>query len=231
MHMIKKMFFFNISLFLLFVQTLSLASGLMLGTIQFERPAGPFEDVPLYYGGHIIKKSINKRRTRVTFEILKERFQREFLLLVTAEITPVNKVTADGSVIFNTIDYLKVAENQTYKLYRLRLASKIVPTKNQKSEVEQFWIVDEIELPADGRILDNTIIVLYLPEMVEKIEGGSAIELPTIYMYTSKSFDTTNGIEERLLKMHLSALDTNTIHIPIKKMIAWDDKKIIIALE
>lgn len=200
-------------------------SSWILGTLK-SIDNHPLVTAPtIYYDGHIIQTETNG--STVHFEIPRGQRQSHFFILVTDSVTPIAKKNKDGDLIFNTIDYLKVPNNQPYKLYQVILMAQ----KTQQG-FAYYWAVIEMALDFDGRIPDQTVIINYLPELIDRVEGGDLVSLPTIYvrspLQTSKTL-LTNDVHERILKMQLATLDTNTIHTPIKKLIAQTEKKIIIA--
>lgn len=232
--MIKKPVLYTI-LFLLiktFYGTLSAiapTSPWILGSIQYESSSGN-HTAPLYYEGNSIKTSSDKRKIHLDFEIPRSRSQQTYYVLVTEQIFPITKKSITGEPIINTIEYLKVPKDNDYRLFQLQVQSELVTNARGKDERIYYWQVLEMVLPETGQIPSQTLIFLGLPDLISSFEsGGSLLAWPTMYMQTPAKNDQSSA--DRLTKIHLSVLDLNTIHIPIKRTVEYitDHKKIIIA--
>lgn len=179
----------------------------------------------IYYDGHIIQTETNT--STVHFEVPRAQRQSGFFILITDSVSPIAKKNDKGAIIYNTIDYLKVPTGQSYKLFHV-----ILRAEKTGQTITYFWVITPMALDYDGRIPDQTIIINYFPELVDRLEGGDTVSLPTIYVRSpAQAIQSivTEDMHERIVKMQLASLDTNTIHTPIKKMIAQTEKKIIIA--
>jgi hypothetical protein len=156
---------------------------------------------------------------KITFEIPKAIDQTHFEFLVTsAKIEFQLKHYPDGTEIINTFDYLKIDPQADYKYYVLDL-------------IDDAWDIKEDRLASTGQIPDRAIIVECYPEWVSDFKGGSAVELPTLYVNnTAERITSPENFEEALIKLELSALDSKIIHAPIKRQIQTvaDKKRILI---
>jgi hypothetical protein len=156
---------------------------------------------------------------KITFEIPKAIDQTHFEILVTsAKMEFQLKQYPDGTEILNTFDYLKINPQSEYKYYVLDL-------------VDDVWSIKEETLPTTGQVPDRAIIIECYPEWVSDFKGGSAVELPTLYIDNSSERNgSKENFEEALIKLELSALDSKIIHAPIKRQIQTvaDKKRVLI---
>ncbi len=124
----------------------------------------------------------------------------------------------------NTVNYLKINPAEPYKFYAIELV--LIPEqKDDSSEAKSNstmvykWLIKEIELPQNGRLPDDTIIVCYEPQFVERLDGGSSFEFPKIIL--KSDLLSAVGSEEKLhqesAKMLISALDLDAIHANIRQ--------------
>lgn len=159
---------------------------------------------------------------KITFEIPKGSDQWHFDLLVTAaKIEYQLKDSAEQQEIQNTVDYLKIDPNNSYKYYSLDF-------------IDNEWkIVDQV-LPKNGKLPDRTIIIECYPEWIQDVKGGSAVELPTVYLNNeiANADLTQEDFQEALIKLELSALDSHIIHAPMRrKTQTISDKKRILIMD
>ncbi len=210
---------FTFTLFTLFSMNSSIlaAPSLIGGTLQFSKNS-MLVPININCSGTQITTAIHETAMpKITFEIPKATHQTHFEILVTSSKLDVQlKKYPDQSEIINTFDYLKIDPQSSYKYYVLDL-------------VDEAWDIKEETLPATGQIPDRAIIVECYPEWINEFRGGSAVELPTLYVD-----NTTNRLEdnfeEALIKLELTALDSKIIHAPIKRQIQTvaDKKRILI---
>lgn len=157
----------------------------------------------------------------ITFEIPADSKEKRLYLLITdLELQPVSEQTNDGSVIFNTFQHLELASDALYRFFILN-----------QSETGK-WSISEEQLPDNRTIPDQTIVLLYFPELISHITDGSLSELPTIFIEPLPEEQThllPKEITERLIKMQLSAINLNTIHTPVKQLLHHKNSKILIA--
>ena len=187
---------------------------LFKGTIQFPHTISIIPNVRIYSAGYKIKNETTAHG--LSFEFPEEKNRKKFTILVTEKIDFMAEPES------NTIQYLKIPRGQSYKYYSvvsLKNGDEILSdaTNNGKKNVTpQFeWRIAEETLPyADGRILDDTIIICFNPSYVDRLEGGGPLELPKIVV--KKNIVQLAGSEDNLhdatTALLLSSLDTDTIH-------------------
>ena len=166
--------------------------------------------------------STHENAMKVTFEIPKGSDQWHFDLLITAaKIEYQLKDFPKQEDLQNTVDYLKIDPQASYKYYSLDF-------------VDGIWEVTEKKLPETGKLPDRTIIIECYPEWIQEIKGGSAVELPTIYLNnTIENLGATEeDFQDALVKLELTALDSKTIHSPMRrKTQTISDKKRILIMD
>ena len=199
----------------------SFAAPSLIGcTIQFSK-SSTLVPIAVNCGGTQITTSIHETSMpKITFEIPKASGQTHFELLITsAKIDCQLKQLPEQSSIQNTIDYLKIDPQSSYKYYSLDL-------------VEDTWDIKETTLPATGQIPDRAIIIECYPEWINNFKGGSRVELPTLYINNAATErgESEETFAEALIKLELTALDSKIIHAPIRRQIQTvaDKKRILI---
>ena len=195
------------------------APSLIGCTVQFDKNA-TLIPINVNCGGTQITTTVHETTLpKITFEIPKAVDQTHFEVLVTsAKMDFQLKQYPDGTEIINTFDYLKIDPQADYKYYVLDL-------------IGDAWDIKEETLPSTGQIPDRAIIIECYPEWVSAFKGGSAVEMPTLYVNNSAERNTSpENFEEALIKLELSALDSKIIHAPIKRQIQTvaDKKRILI---
>ncbi len=216
------------------------ARSLMMGMIQFPRTLKKTPSIRIYYCGKIVNSHTHKDMPKVTFEVSKNNHQTTFYLLVTEQIQYQIKTCNHLGWQSNTIDYLRLPPKQPYKFFRLELLPDVLETMNAiktsktnelETENKQYhWQVYEEQLPATGKIPDETIVVCYFPELITMNKGGNKLELPPITI--KRNIIDQMGSEEKLyeesLKLQIASLDTDTIHVPTKQEIKQDQQRTLI---
>jgi len=214
--------------------------SLVMGTIQFPRILKKVPFIRLYYGGKIVNSAIHKGIAKVTFEVSKNNRQNTFYLLVTPHIEYQVKPFA-APWQSNTISYLKLPANQPYKFYRLALQPNALTamdsremTKPSSRATEKnndyYWEVSEEQLPATGKIPDQTIVVCYFPETIFIRKGGSKLELPALVVNQKiiEQMGSEKKLHEESIELLIASLDTDTIHAPTKQEIKQDQQRTLI---
>jgi len=196
------------------------APSIIGGTIQYSRDSTGI-DLSVNYSGSQITTTFHKTVVpKITFEIPKGATQTHFEVLVTlAKIECKLKDRPDQLDIQNTPDYIKINPQSPYKYYELDL-------------IDDIWEIKEDKLPATGQIPDRAIIIECYPEWISDFRGGSAVELPTLYLNNAaiERGESDEKFKEDLIKLELMALDSNIIHAPIRRQVqtASDKKRILI---
>jgi hypothetical protein len=166
--------------------------------------------------------STHETAMKITFEIPKGSDQWHFDILITAaKIDYQLKEFPQQEDFQNTVDYLKIDPQSSYKYYALNF-------------IDGIWEITEKQLPETGRIPDRTIIIECYPDWIQEIKGGSAVELPTIYLNNAitESGSTEQDFKDALVTLELTALDSKTIHAPMRrKTQTLSDKKRILIMD
>ncbi|HTM06700.1 MAG TPA: hypothetical protein VL201_05695, partial [Patescibacteria group bacterium] len=128
------------------------APSLIGGTIQFSKDSTPIE-LSINYSGSQITATLHKSSIpKITFEIPKSNTQTHFEVIITlAKIDYQLKSRPDQTDIQNTIDYIKIDPQSSYKYYVLDF-------------VDEAWHIKEDTLPETGQIPDRAIIIECYPE-------------------------------------------------------------------
>lgn len=189
---------------------------LVLGSLQFPYSVEQIPVPRIYFLGKTIPCEIHKSERKITFDIPKNRFCKECYLLITESIDYTLKKSKYMADV-QAIDHIKVPQNQPYKFYRLTLVKDPQPDSDL-----YYWKVAQEGLPNDSRrIPDETIIILYTPDYVAQITGGSLLELPTIVMKSDivALAGSQDALFEQSIALQLASLNSDTIHAPLKHAI------------
>lgn len=148
--------------------------GFIMGAVQFPHAIKRIPTLQIYTCGNKIPGELclaDSDNKQFVYQIPHVAIQPPLYIAITPLIDYKKIDDAEN----NTIDYLKIPTNTPYKLYEV--------TPNNEKDKNNFWIVKELILdPTTGRLPDETIIISYDPSYIDKIEGGNAFELPTIYL-------------------------------------------------
>ena len=130
-----------------------------------------------------------------------------------------------------TVQFLKIAPGQKYKFYRVRIDRHDL---GEGDEAPSPWKIRQCRLIADGRIPDDTLMIVFDPECVEKLKGGNSLELPKIVM-KKNMLDAFGGSEEKMhekeAELLMSSLDLNIIHTKLTPEVKHDHQnKLVIAM-
>jgi hypothetical protein len=197
---------------------------LLVGSVQFPKTIESMEDICIYYGGKKINTEVDREGRRISFSLSEKKHRAIFYLLVI-DCANMSMQTTDT----NTVQYLKTVPNEPYKFYVLELIDGI--DKNEKS----YWRIKQTRLSDSGHIPDDTIIVCYNPDFVEKIEGGSELEFPKIYIKEDilSIVGSDSLLHDQTVQALLSSIDYNALHSSIKHQVKQNIalKTIIIAPE
>jgi len=212
----KLQYFFT--LFILSCPLVCRSGSFYFGSIKSTQTA-TLPSIPYYYRGN--SGLLMPQKEIITFEIPADSNQKQLYILITdMEPNPITQKTDDGTIIINTFHHLELAHNANYRFFVFEQSD------------DGSWNIHEESLPNEIIIPDQTVILLYLPELIEKIDGGLFSELPTIYIRPLASLsDSTSLLEinDRILAMHMGVINLNTIHSPIKQLKHHHNKKILIA--
>ena len=103
----------------------------------------------------------------------------------------------------------------------------------QDVEYTYEWLShEEKNIPANGRIPDDSIVVCYKPEYVQSLKGGNAFELPRIII--KKDIVKLAGSEEKLsdisVTLAAASIDMNAIHANIVSEVTQENRRTLITL-
>lgn len=170
------------------------------------------QNIYLYYCGQRIHRDAHTTHNKLFFSILESRMITHFYLII------INSMPDPEFITGNVVDYLKIDDSHHYKFYSLSLIAQ--EAKNDK-KTEYVWIIQEISIPSSGRLPDNTVIMSYDPDLVDHLEGGNAIELPTIIL--KKDISSLEEItNQQSIEIILSTLDYNAFHEAAKTELIHD---------
>ena len=168
--------------------------------------------------------------TKTTFEILKGSDQTRFYCLVTStNIGGKLKTASDNIAHQNTLEYLAINPTAPYKFYVIDLVKDTVAEAaiDSKTTQKQTYHVDiqEQTLPETGQIPDRTIIITCEPAWIIAIKGGTQAEFTIVLDNSSMDLcQSEETFEESLIKLQLAALDSNTLHTPMRRKIKTDGR-------
>ncbi len=80
------------------------------------------------------------------------------------------------------------------------------------------WTIDPMALK-ENKIPDDALIVCYTPQYVERMEGGSSIQLPKIIIKDNvlELAGSESNLIDSSITLLLSSLDTDAIHANVPK--------------
>jgi len=190
---------------------------LFVGSIVFPQTIKLIPEVSIYRGGVKIKTDTDHTSKKTQFTISDDKSCTTFYILVTQNIQP--------CVQDNTVKYLQVAPNERYKLYTLE---KI------KTKDSHEWRISLEENRKKNRVIpDDTLIVIFNSDYVEKLARGNELELPRIIIQKN-ILDLVGGTEEKLheteAELILSSLDHKLIHPKLTSQVKQDYKKKIVVV-
>lgn len=202
--------------------------ALLYVNIQFPSEIEKVPCVRTYYCGiRVTKSEYNNSAKKITFSIPAWQ-QTSFNLVITEWYVPQTEQNDN-----NTVKYLKIPEGFHYKYYLLTLTQQAPGNINKQEESHASqnitWQIQENKELPNRQIPDDTLIIVYNPDYIEKLEGGNAAELPTIYI--KPNILQLLGSEERLHEysdsLLLAALNLDSLHASLQQQIKHVDKTVI----
>lgn len=207
------------------------------GAIQFPRTIEKTPSMRVYCSGHKIKCTARNDNKDLIFSIPEEKYKRYFYLLVS------ETVQFESEQNTNTVKFLKTNPKQPYKFYLLRLVQNSAngnliknkePLSGKDADEESYsWNVEEKELPENGRIPDDAIIVCCNADFVQSLQGGNALEFPSI-MIKENIVDLVGSeakLHENSELLLLSLLDLDALHSTITQESRLDlERKTVVTL-
>ena len=210
----------------------SFDKNLFVGNIVFPQNVKPIPQISLYRRGIQIKPETDHAANKIQFTISEDKACSQFYTLITKNVK--------ANIEDNTIQNLTVDPSKNPKLYRIQLVhtnrtSTHLPSNKSKEKIEESsWKITELKVHKDGTIPDNTLIVIFNPDYVEKLEGGNNLELPKIII--KKNILELAGSQKKLLEeteaLIMGSIDFLTLsHIKPKPEIKLNaEKKVVVVM-
>lgn len=203
-------------------------SGKALVYVNIQFPT--VEKVPCmrayYCGIRVTKSEYNNTANKITFTIPAWQ-QTSFNLVITEWYVPQTEMSEE-----NTVKFLKIPEGVAYRSYTLTLvkaAHVTDPHANEHATQNLTWHIQENKGLPGRHIPDDALIIVYNPDYIEKIEGGNASELPTIFI--KPTILELLGSEEKLHEysdsLLLAALNLDSLHASLQQQVKHVDKTVI----
>lgn len=203
------------------------STPLILGAFQFPQTIMSVPVPRIYYMGKTIPCEVHEGTKKVTFDLPKQKNTHQFFLLITESISC--ELKKNDFLNQQTIDYIYVPVGKTYKYYKLTLT-------NEKKEPEELpklcWKIKEKQLALNtNRIPDEAIVVLYSPEYIDGLSGGTSLELPVISIKPDvvDLAGSAENLYESSIKLQLASLNSDAIHAPLKQVVKQIGQRTLIA--
>jgi len=200
---------------------------LFVGNIQFPQCIKTIPQIALYRGGTKINTENDNANKNIQFTISDDKSCKTLFILITQEVIP--------HIKNHTVQYLKTSPNQSCKFYQMTIVEYEDRSRHIETDKKRCkWEICETKLSNNEKIPDNTLIIIFNPECVEKIEGGNELELPKIVI-KQNILDIVGGSEEKLhdqeVELLMSCLDLNLIHTKSTPKVEQNlQKKLIVAM-
>jgi len=210
----------------------SFDKNVFVGNIIFPQNVKPIPQISLYRRGIKIKPETDHAANKVQFTISEDKACSQFYILITQSVK--------AKIEDNTIRNLTVDPKERPKFYRIQMIQtngtpKHYLTQNNEDKNEEFsWKVTPLNINKDGIIPDNTLLIIFNPDYVEKLEGGNNLELPKIIV--KKNILELAGSQAKLLKeadaLIMASIDFLTLsHIKPKPEIKLKtEKKLVMVM-
>lgn len=165
----------------------AMQANIILGGVQFPKSIGKLPPLRIYHCGRIIKTEKDLASKKIIFQIPKGSYQSHFFILVCDSVEFVTRNSNKTELHDNTIAYLKVDTQKSYKLYSVLLAPHEAHNEAEpahiflnKEKINYSWHIQEKALDSSGRIPDDTLIISYPADSIDFLRPESMFELPTI---------------------------------------------------
>ena len=205
------LFLFLSEIILLSISPCSASVRVFTGTIQFPTALERIPSVRVYHAGRKLPVHLSEQGNSISFSITEGK--SIFYLVVTPYIEFVTEE--------NIVKHLTLCSKAPVKVYVLELLASDTPQSNKFSLTSldttalNPWHIKEVVPPvANARIPDDAIIVCLDPAWIARVDGGSAMSFPKIYIKSALVAEV--GSEERIHELAaqwiLAALNTDAIH-------------------
>jgi len=205
----------------------SLDKNLFVGNILFPQTIKTVPQVLLYQRGIKLQTETDDSSKKIQFTVTEERKCKKIHFLVTQYVQP--------NIEKNIVTGLKIGRKQDYKLYKLRLIEKRNTQKSdsEKNNTSYHWQIEEKKLAPERRIPDDTLIVIFNPNYIEKIDEGSSFELPKIWIRPDilELAGSEEKLHDEVNELLMASLDLNILHSkPTSEIKPNHKKKLVIAM-
>jgi len=205
----------------------SLDKNLFVGNILFPQTIKSIPQISLYQRGIKIQTETDDSGKKIQFTVSEEKRHKRLHFLITPYVQP--------KLENGIVTCLKISRKQNYKLYKLKLIETRDSQKSDmgKGSIRYRWEINEKKLGTERIIPDDTLIIIFNPHYIEKIDEGSNFELPKIWI--KNNILELAGSEEKLHdevnELLMASLDLNILHIkPTSEIKSDHKKKLIIAM-
>jgi len=191
----------------------SLDKNLFVGNILFPQSVSIIPQICLYQRGTKIQTETDNSGKKIQFTVSENKKHNKLHFLITQYAQP--------KMENNIVTGLKVGRKQNYKLFRLKFIN------------QNRWNIREKKLESERIIPDDTLIIIFNPNYVEKVDGGNSFELPKVLI--KENILELAGSEKKLHnevnELLMASLDLNTLHIkPTSEIKSDHKKKLVIAM-
>lgn len=201
-------------------------------TVEFPKTVKNIPEICIYQSGERFNCELDREGKRACFTLPIDKACSIFYFVIARNLEYESEE--------NTVQYLKVSKECSYKFYEMELVKaprkryrvfSEVKTENQE-ENEDRWIISEKELPSDRRIPDDAIIVLLNAEYVDDLKGENVFEFPTIIVRSDiiNIAGSESEFQNRANELILSTIDYNSIHENPKIHTKKDKQRILVAM-
>jgi len=177
----------------------------LVGSIAFPSSLASVPSLRVYYCGQ--KIATDTFGSTIRFTVNKESDNERMYVLVTTKIRPVSARLGMGDHLINTIDHLRVPNGQTYKFYAL--------VRDKRVDGSSRWRVErKLTLNESRCIPDDTLIVLWRPDCIAKLEDDSTQIFPRLVCKddTVTRFGSEQLLHEFATEMWMEAINSDFFH-------------------
>jgi len=205
----------------------SLDKNLFVGNIIFPQNVKNVPQIFLYQRGLKLQAETDNASKKIQFTITEEKKYNKFHFLITQYVHP--------KIENNTVQCLQIGKKQDYKLYKLELVEIHDPQKSSTKKGSDFchWEIKEKKIGPEKIIPDDTLIILFNPAYVEKVEGGNNFELRKICIKSDllKLAGSEEKLHDEVNELLMASLDLNILHTKPTAEIKPDyKKKLVVAM-
>jgi len=202
--------------------------------IEFPKSVKKIPEVCIYQGGERFSCEIDNEGKRACFILPIDKACETFYLVITEALA----FQTEG----NTVQYLKVMPECSYKFYEMqlvrapkktyRIPSQKKTSDSSKKKKKDHWVVSAKELSDEKQIPDDAIIVLLNAEYVKDVKPENGFEFPKIVIKNDvlEIAGSESALQDKAIELLLSSIDYNPIHATSKTHTRQDQQKILVAM-